>query len=114
METKTDKIVLHKKNEKFFLKPSLSKLYKNESIRKAIWDILTQDFEESFFRIINEATNLRSLLANSAKQNKCLLKELVIEYGYPLDSLKDLKNCLDSINEIEGIDDCDSICSFEN
>ena len=61
---------------------SLSKLYKSESIRNTVRDVLSEDFDNAFDRLIKEAYNVRSLLVNAAKVNKFLLKEFVIEYGY--------------------------------
>ena len=72
-------------------KISLSKLYKSDSIRNTVWDILSEDFDNSFDRLIKEAQNVRSLLVNLAKAKKCLLKELVIEYGYEFETLEHLK-----------------------
>ena len=112
MEKKSDKLVLHKQNEKFLTRISLSKLYRNENIRSTVWDILSADFDEMFSQLIKEATNVRSLLINPAKQNRNFLKEMVIEYGYPFECLEDLKNCLDTLNNWDTVDQCDSdFCS---
>ena len=89
-------------------KISLSKLYKSESIRNTVWDILSEDFDNSFDRLIKEAYNVRSLLVNSAKANKYLLKQLVIEYGYEFETLEHLKNCLDALKIMYTVDECDS------
>ena len=100
MDSKKDKI-------------SLSKLYKSESIRNTVWDILSEDFDNSFDRLIKEAQNIRSLLVNSAKAKKCLLKELVIEYGYEFETLEHLKNCLDALKIMDGVDEVDECDSAE-
>ncbi len=89
-------------------KISLSKLYKSESIRNTVWDILSEDFDNAFDRLIKEAYNVRSLMVNSAKANKILLKELVIEYGYEFETLEHLKKCLDALKIIDICDECDS------
>ncbi len=94
-------------------KISLTKLYKSESIRNTIWDILSEDFDNSFDRLIKEAQNVRSLLVNSAKTKKCLLKELVIEYGYEFETLEHLKNCLDTLKIMDGVDEVDECDSAE-
>ena len=86
---------------------SLSRLYKSNDFRDKVWDLLCHDFNEIFERLIKEATNVRSLLVKPAKINKFLIKELVIEYGEPLDSLSDLKNCLDILKSWDCYDEPD-------
>ena len=94
-------------------KISLSKLYKSESIRNTVWDILSEDFDNAFDRLIKEAQNVRSLLVNQAKAKKCLLKELVIEYGYEFETLEHLKNCLDALKIMDGVDEVDECDSTD-
>ena len=90
---------------------SLSKLYKSDRIRNIVWSTLSLIFEDSFQRIINSGINIRSLLVETAKENKCLIKELVVEYGYPFDNLDHLKVCLDTLKNCSTVDDVD--CSGE-
>ena len=79
--------------------PSLSKLYKSEYVRKTVWTILTEDFEDSFERLMKECKQTGSHLEELAKINKCHLQQLVIEYGYEFETLENLKLCLDTLKE---------------
>ena len=90
--------------------PSLSKLYKSEQIRNTVRTILSEDYEDAFGRLMKEATNVRSLLVDSAKLNKFNIKELVIEYGYQFETLEQLKICLDTIKVWNKIDECRCEC----
>lgn len=87
-------------------KPSLSRLYKNESIRQLIWDVLKEDFENSFESLLKDAKNVRSLLVKPAEENKSFIRELVIEYGFDFQTLNDLKECLDAL-KVWAKDECD-------
>lgn len=87
---------------------SLSKLYKTEHIRGLVWEILSEDFDNTFNRLMKEGINIRSLLINSAKLNKCLIRELVIEFGYEFENLEHLKICLDALKQCDKVDECDS------
>ena len=72
-------------------KPSLKKLYKNEHIRNLIWDILTEDFDDAFERIIKDLKELRSPLVANAKTHRDFIKEMFIEYGYKMETANDMK-----------------------
>ena len=76
-------------------KQSLSKLYKSSHVRNTVWDILSEDFEETFGRLMKEARN--SILIATSKVNKEHLKEMVIEYGYEFENLEHLVKCLNAI-----------------
>ena len=93
--------------EKFSDSISLSKLYKSENMRNTVWDILSEDFDDNFDDLINEAKNIRSLLVKPALKNKCLIKELVIEYGFQFETLEHLKICLDRLKKLDTVDECD-------
>ena len=86
---------------------SLSKLYKNVYIRNTIWDLLAEDFDDAFERLIKEAMAVLSLLAKPAKLNKDKLKELYIEYGFEMENLEDLKKMLEDIKALEQVEDSD-------
>jgi len=101
-------VIMDKKSERV----SLSKLYKSESIRNTVWDVLSEDFDDSFNRIMDDGKNLQSLLVKKAKARKILIKELVIEYGYQLETLDDLKSCLDALKTCDTVDEADSSIFF--
>ena len=69
------------------LKPCLSDLYKNEHIRNIIWDILGEDFEESFGKLMKEGKSIKSLLVKTAKLHKIEIKKIFIEFGFELETL---------------------------
>lgn len=89
-------------------KVTLSKLYKTDLVKDLVWAVLSEEYENRFNRLVTEAHNIRSLLANSAKQHKTNIKGLFIEYGYNLETLEDLKKCLDDIKTYDTVDECDS------
>jgi len=57
---------------------------------------------------MDDGKNLQSLLVKKAKARKILIKELVIEYGYQLETLDDLKLCLDALKSCDTVDEFDS------
>ena len=87
---------------------SLTKLYKSRAIRETVRTILTEDFEDAFDRLVKEGNNVRSLLIPIAISYKNSIKELVIEYGYEIETLEHLKICLDDIKSWDDMDECDS------
>lgn len=87
---------------------SLTKLYKSPTIRETVRTILTEDFEDAFDRLVKEGNNVRSLLIPIAISNKNSIKDLVIEYGYEIETLEHLKICLDDIKTWDEPDECDS------
>ena len=89
-------------------KPSLSALYKNEHIRCVIRDVLREDFEYAFDRLQREAKSLHSLMSRAAMLHKDEIKDMFIEYGYPLETLEDLKKILETLNVWENVDEADS------
>lgn len=97
---------MSKKSERI----TLSRLYKTDSFRNIIWNALSIEFEEIFNRLIDEASNLRSLLVKPAKSNKFWIKELVIEYGYEFENLEHLKKCLDALKYWDNLDVIDCAC----
>ena len=97
-------------------KPSLKKLYKSEHIRNLIWDILTEDFDDAFERILKELKELRSPLVANAKTNREFIKEMFIEYGHRMESASDLKKILDEapVALWDDINDCDRNSTTHN
>lgn len=103
---KQKKLIMDKKN----LQPSLNGLYKNEFIRDLIRDVLTEEFNEAFERLLKEAREIKSLLIKPAKLHRNEIKELFIEFGYPMETLEHLKKMLDTLklwNDIDEVDECD-------
>lgn len=74
---------------------SLSKLYKTPSINELVWNCLCPVFDDKFDYLMEKGLNVGSNLIKLAKSKKHWIKRLFIEYGHPLDTLEDLKNCLD-------------------
>ena len=89
------------------IRPSLSKLYKNEQVRNLVWDTLTEDFDDSFGRLVKDLKELRSPLVAKAKANREYLKEMVIEYGQKMETVTDLKRLLDEAPESWEEPECD-------
>jgi hypothetical protein len=85
---------MEEKSNKF----SLTKLYKNEHIRNLIWDILTEDFDAAFERIIRDLKDLNSGLVVQANKNREFIKEMVIEYGHKMETVFDMKKIIDKIS----------------
>ena len=83
-------------------------LYPDEDVRNTVWSILSEDFEDSFERLLKELKALRSLLVNPAKANKEKIKEQFIEYGHKMVTVMDLKDILDIVNNTEAESDLDS------
>jgi hypothetical protein len=75
----------------------LTKLYKNEHIRNLIWDVLTEDFDDTFERIVKELEELKSPLVDTAELNREAIKEKFIEFGSKLETPSDLKKILDEL-----------------
>ena len=89
---------------------SLTNLYKNEVIRDIIRDVLCEEFNESFEKLLKEGRDIKSLLVIPAKKHRDEIKELYIEYGYPLETLEHMKKMLDTLklwNDIDEVDECD-------
>ena len=85
---------------------SLSKLYKTPSIIELVWDCLCPVFDDRFEYLMEKGLNVGSNLVKIAKSKKHWVKRLFIEFGHPLDSLEDLKNCLD-------IEDKETLCDIK-
>lgn len=86
---------------------SLNKLYKSETVRQTVYTILSDEFDYVFDSLINEAKNLKSLLYVDAQRNKIDIKEMFIQYGFPMETLSQLKDILKTIKEWNNIDDID-------
>lgn len=87
---------------------TLSNLYKSESVRNTVWSVLSEDFEDAFNRLLKEGSNFQVKLIKKAIPRKSSIKELFIEYGYKLETLDDLKKCLDTLKMIDkSLDECD-------
>ena|SRR5882762_2935983 len=87
-------------------KPSLKKLYKSETIRHTIRDVLGPVFEETFECLMREGRMVKSLLTKEAKRYKIEIKVLFIEYGYELQTLEHLKIILDDLKIWDESDEC--------
>ena len=85
---------------------SLSKLYKTPSIIELVWNCLCPVFDDRFEYLMEKGLNVGSNLVKIAKSKKHWVKRLFIEFGHPLDSLEDLKNCLD-------IEDKETLCDIK-
>jgi hypothetical protein len=79
-------------------KLSLTKLYKNEYIRNLIWDILTEEFDDAFEKILRDLKDLSSGLVVKANNNRESIKEMVIEYGHKMETVFDMKKIIDKIS----------------
>ena len=86
---------------------SLTELYKSEHTRNTVWDVLSEDFDDGFERLMKEAKTVRSLIAKPAKLYKEKLRELYIEHGFEMESLEHLKKMLDEIKALDQVDECD-------
>lgn len=86
---------------------SLTELYKCEHTRDSVRDVLSDDFNDSFERLMKEAKTLRSQLVKPARNYKENLKELYIEYGFEMETLEHLKKMLDEIKALDQFDECD-------
>ncbi len=83
----------------------LSKLYKSIHIRNAVWNCLTEHFNKNFERLINQPGRSHTSIVQNAKEYKTSIKELVIEYGYELQTIPDLVKCLDQLHIWDEADD---------
>jgi len=92
--------------EKSGTKPCLDQLYKSESTKNTIRDVLGEDFEESFESLMRQAHLVKSLLMKNAKKYKNEIKVLFIEYGYELETLENLKVMLDALKIWDEMDEC--------
>jgi hypothetical protein len=79
-------------------KLSLTNLYKNNFIRDLIWTILTEEFDEAFEKILRDLHDLSSGLVVKANNNRESIKEMVIEYGYKMETVFDMKKIIDKIS----------------
>ena len=86
---------------------SLTELYKSEHTRNTVWDVISEDFDDAFERLMKEAKTVRSLIAKPAKLNKEKLRELYIEYGFEMETLEHLKKMLDEIKVLDQVDESD-------
>jgi len=92
--------------EKSGTKPCLDQLYKSDSTKNTIRDVLGEDFEESFESLMRQAHLVKSLLMKNAKKYKNEIKILFIEYGYELETLEHLKVILDALKIWDELDEC--------
>ena len=83
---------------------TLSNLYKNEQTRYLVWDVLSENFNAIFEKLLNNAKNIKSLLYLSAKRYRESIKFRYIEHGAQLQSLEDIKIILDELtSEFESV-----------
>ena len=80
---------------------SLTSLYKTPSVRDKVWRCLCPEFECKFEKLIQQGEVIESRIVERAKQNKFYLKELFIEFGFPMESLEDIKANLEFLKELE-------------
>lgn len=81
-------------------KSTLTGLYKSPNVRDIVWRTLCPIFEESFENLMQKGEVIESNLVKKAKNNKFYLKELFIEFGFPLESLEDLKESITSLKVV--------------
>ena len=91
---------------------SLTELYKTPSIRNYVYDVLSEEFDAVFERLMKEAKNVRSLLVKQAKLNRENIKEMFIEYGHELETLEHLKKILDALRVCDEVDESDSLMNL--
>ena len=95
---------MDKKNDRI----CLSDLYKNEDVRNLIRDILGEEFDDSFERLMREGKKVKSLLINKAMKYKDDIKEQYIEFGMELTTLENLRNILEFLKLLDD-NDCQSL-----
>ena len=88
---------MNKKTEKI----CLTCLYKTPSTRDLVWRFLSPEFEQNFDKLSERGEILESSLVGRAISKKFLIKELFIEFGFPLESLEDLKTALEYLDDLE-------------
>ena len=82
-------------------KVSLTSLYKSPSVREKVWRCLCPEFEREFERLMARGDAIESTLIKKARQKKFYIKELFIEFGFCMETLEDIKNCLNFLEELE-------------
>ena len=82
----------------------LNDLYSCEETREMIRDLLSEEFDSSFIRLMKDAKHVKSLLAIPAKKHFEKIKTQFIEYGMRLNTLEDLKNILDYLKVWDEVD----------
>jgi hypothetical protein len=87
---------------------TLNDLYKSESTRNIVYNVLSEEFEYIFEKLMREAKNVKSLLINPALKNKEIIKEKYIVYGQKLEKLEDIKYILDDNKVFDDVDEIDS------
>ncbi len=91
----------------------LSKLYKSVVLRNAIWKFLSEIFESNFERLANNVSQQNKHIVKIAQTYKDPIKELVIEYGYELQTWSDLLKCLDELKIWDEVDTpANTLCQF--
>jgi hypothetical protein len=87
---------------------TLNDLYKSESVRDLVHQLLSEEFEYRFDKLLKEAKKIKSLLLKPAMENKSLIREKFIIFGHPLRTLVDIKNIMDNNKTCNIIDDDDN------
>ena len=82
----------------------LDNLYSCENTKQMIRDILSEEFESTFDRLMRDAKFVKSLLAIPAKKHFEQIKTQYIEYGMKMKTLEDLKNILDFLRIWDEVD----------
>ena len=80
-------------------KNCLSKVYENSEIRDAIWNLLSEDFDYIFNRLVKELAYLKSTLVDVANAKRDEIEKMFIEYGYKLVTTRDLKRIIDILSK---------------
>ena len=92
---------------------SITELYKSETVRTIVWRTLCPVFEKQFENLMEKGEVIESNLVKKAKNNKFHIKELFISFGFPLETLEDLKECLNSVKEVQNSPKCKEIVDGE-
>ena len=91
---------MEKSNERI----CLDDLYTSDEIKNLVRDILSEEFDASFERLMKDAKNVKSLLAIPAKKHFDKIRTQFIEYGMKMETLDDLKNILDYLKVWDEVD----------
>jgi hypothetical protein len=93
---------------------TLNDLYKSESVRDLVHQLLSEEFEYRFDKLLKEAKKIKSLLLKPAMENKSLIREKFIIFGHSLRTLVDIKNILDNNRTCNKFNDVDNLSQQVN
>ena len=97
-------IIRLRKMDKSNERMSLDDLYSCDDTKEMIQDLLSEEFDSTFDRLMKDAKYVKSLLATPAKKNFDKIKTQFIEYGMSMKTLEDLKNILDFLKVWDEVD----------